>query len=199
MVAITAIFFYSVSIRRLEDAAMKALAATCVAAGAALLTLGPPLMAASPKNSPRPAAIQNLLDCRKIAEAADRLACFDKASAAMEQAETSGDLVSLDRAQRRAARRQAFGLPLPSLSFLDRGERPEEADRIIAKVASAEQNPYGRWTIKLDDGAVWRQIDDNTVDRPPHPGSTAEIRRASLGSFTMKLDGQFPIRVHRDS
>ena len=146
----------------------------------------------------RPLAIQHVIDCRKLTENAARLSCFDAAVAAMDQAEASGDLVSLDRAQRRAARRQAFGLPLPTLSFLDRGERPEEADRVVANIASASEDPYGKWTLKLDDGAVWRQIDDTTLDNPPHPGSTVEIRRGALGSFRLKVDGQFPFKAHRD-
>ena len=167
-----------------------ALAALLLASGA---SAAPP---AAPGRAP---AVQSVLDCRKIEDSAGRLACFDSAVAAMARAETTGDLVTVDRAQRRAARHQAFGLSLPSLAFLDRGERPEEVNRITAKVAAASRNPYGKWIVKLDDGAVWRQIDDNEVDRPPHPGSTAEIRRASLGSYTMKLDGQFAIRVHRDN
>ncbi len=150
--------------------------------------------------SPGPApAIQSVLQCRKVADSADRLACFDKAVAAMEHAEATGDLVTVDREQRRAARHQAFGLSLPTLSFLDRGEKPEDVDRIDAKVTSASQNPYGRWTIRLDDGAVWRQLGDDTLVRAPHPGSTAEIRRGVLGSFTMKIDGQYVGKVRRES
>ena len=156
-------------------------------------------MAANRPAPGRAPAVQTVLDCQKIADGGQRLACFDASVAAMERAESTGDLVTIDKEQRRAARHQAFGLPLPSLSFLDRGEKPEEVDRITAKVASASRDPYGKWTVKLDDGAVWRQIDDTEVDRPPHAGSTAEIRRAALGSFTMKLDGQFAIRVHRDN
>jgi len=156
--------------------------------------------AAAPRAAPgRAPAVQSVLDCRKIADGVQRLACFDSAVAAMANAEATGDLITVDRAQRRAARHQAFGLSLPSLAFLDRGEKPEEVDRITAKVAAASLNPYGKWIVRLDDGAVWRQIDDNAVDRPPHRGSVAEIRRASLGSYTMKLDGQFAIRVHRDN
>ncbi|MGI9169050.1 MAG: hypothetical protein ACR2FH_02570 [Caulobacteraceae bacterium] len=158
---------------------------------------GPALAASAARG--RPPAVQSVLDCRKIDDGAGRLACFDAAVAAMERAESSGDLVTVDRAQRRAARHQAFGLALPSLAFLDRGEKPEEVNRITARVVGASFNPYGKLIVKLDDGAVWRQIDDNAVDRPPHTGSTAEIRRASLGSYTMKPDGQFAIRVHRDN
>ncbi len=143
-------------------------------------------------------AIQSVYDCRAITDPMQRLACYDKAVAAMKSAEAAGDLVTVDREQRRAARHQAFGLSLPTLSFLDRGEKPEEVDRITAKVASASQDPYGKWLIRIEDGAVWRQIDDNTVDSPPHRGSIAEIRRGVLGSYTMKLDGQFAIKVHRD-
>jgi hypothetical protein len=156
-------------------------------------------MAASPLPAGRAAAVQTVLDCQKVEDGVQRLACFDAAVAAMVKAEAAGDLVTVDREQRRAARHQAFGLTLPSLAFLDRGEKPEEVDRITAKVASASRDPYGKWTIKLDDGAIWRQTDDNQVVRAPHPGSTAEIRKGALGSFNMKLDGQFPIKVHRDN
>ncbi len=152
-------------------------------------------VAATPMRAP---VVQAVLDCRKIEDGTARLACYDKAVAGVEQAEASGDLVTVDRAQRRAARHQAFGLYLPTLSFLDRGEKPEEVDRMTVTIDGASQSAYGKWTIRLDDGAVWRQIDDNPVDPPPHHGSTAVIRRGVLGSFTMKIDGQSAIKVHRD-
>ncbi|MHB8531018.1 MAG: hypothetical protein ACYC8V_16095 [Caulobacteraceae bacterium] len=146
----------------------------------------------------RAVTVQAVIDCRKIDDGPRRLVCYDKAVAAMGEAEAKGDLVTIDREQRRAARRQAFGLPLPSLSFLDRGEKPEEVNRIAVKIAGARQDAYGKWTIVLDDGAVWRQIDDNSLSRPPHAGSTADIRRAALGSFFVKIDGQQALRMHRD-
>lgn len=164
----------------------------------ALGAAGTPALARPPALPQQPAAVQRVLDCGKISADAARLACFDAAVAAMSQAEATGDLVAIDRGQRRAARRQAFGLPLPTLSFLDRGEKPEDADRIVAKVAIASQDPYGKWTLQLDDGAVWRQIDDTTLDKPPHAGSTVEIRRGLIGSFRLKVDDQFPFKAHRD-
>ncbi|HEV2363035.1 MAG TPA: hypothetical protein VGS12_02440 [Caulobacteraceae bacterium] len=169
------------------------------AARAVLLAMSAlfPLAARAAPPMPTPHAMQAVLDCRKVALPDARLACYDAAVAAMEKAETSGDLVTIDRAQRRAARRQAFGLPLPSLSFLERGERPEEAHRLEAKVASASQGPFGRWTIVLDTGAVWTQTDDFQPAREPHAGSTADIRAGVLGSFFMKIDGQQAIKVQR--
>src|SRR5579864_7763283 len=81
----------------------------CFAAGilAAAVAIGG-AKAPQPAGSP-PAVVQSLLDCRKLSDSAERLACYDKAAAAMASATTSGDLVALDREQRRAARRQAFG------------------------------------------------------------------------------------------
>ena len=117
----------------------------------------------------------------------------------MQQAETSGDLLTIDKEQRRAVRRQAFGLTLPSFTLFDRGEKPEEADRITVKIAGSSRTAFGKWVIKLDDGAIWRQTDDNELMNDPHPGSTAVIKRGALSSFFMNIDGQLAIRVHRDS
>jgi hypothetical protein len=144
-------------------------------------------------------AVQAVLACRTVKDDAARLDCFDKATAAMGEAETKGDLLTLDREQRRAVRKQAFGLTLPALNLFDRGEKPEEADRITATVASATQDPYGKWTIRLDDGAVWRQTDSNEISRPPHKGSTVVIKKGVLGSFFIDVDGQPGVRAHRDA
>ena len=128
-------------------------AALCLAG----LGLTGPAHAAKPPASP--AVVQSLLDCRKLADSAERLACYDKAAAAMESATANGDLVALDRAQRRAARRQAFGFTLPTLSFLDRGEKADEIDNLTATLAAVSEDPYCKLILRLDDGAVWRQTE----------------------------------------
>ena len=155
--------------------------------------------AAPPTAPARAPAVQAVIDCQAVSDGPLRLACFDKTVAGMAQAEAKGDLVTIDREQRRAVRRQAFGLILPSLAMFDRGERPEDADRISAKVKSAMHTGTGKWIIVLDDGAAWRQIDDNELYRSPHTGSDVVIRKAMLGSFFMNVDGQQAIRVHRDN
>src|SRR5579862_508325 len=118
-----------------------------------LMATSPAIAAKPPTPGVRAPAVQAVIDCRKIEDGVQRLACYDGAVAKMSDAEASGDLVTIDREQRRAARRQAFGLPLPSLSFLDRGEKPEDVDKVAVKIASAGQTPTGKWSIVLDDGA----------------------------------------------
>ena len=150
--------------------------------------------------APAPAAtVKAVLDCRNIAADAARLACFDAAVATMDKAQAKGDLLTLDQEQRRAVRRQSFGLTLPSFTLFDQGEKAEEADRLTAKVAGVSRLPRGAWVIRLEDGAVWRQIDEEELHRDPKPGSSALIRRAALGSFMMSIDGQPSMRVHRDN
>jgi hypothetical protein len=149
-----------------------------------------------PKTAP---ATEAVIGCRTLADDAQRLACYDKAVAAMAHAQSSGDLVTLDREQRRTVRRQAFGLSLPALTIFEKGDKPEEVDRLTATVGSAAQTAYGKWVIVLDDGAVWRQTDDTDLLRAPRKGSAVEIRKGVLGSFFVKVDGQAAFRAHRDN
>jgi hypothetical protein len=153
--------------------------------------------AAPAPSSAAAAPVQAVIACRSIAVDAQRLACFDKAVAAMGEAQTKGDLVTLDREQRRTVRRQAFGLSLPAFNLFDRGEKAEDVDRLTGTIASAREDGFGKWTVRLQDGAVWVQTDDSALGRPPHAGSTVVISKGVLGSFFMKIDGQQAVRARR--
>jgi hypothetical protein len=144
----------------------------------------------------RPAELERLMACRGMSDSAARLACFDAAAAALDTAESKGEVVVVNREQANRVKRQAFGLTLPSLSLFDRDdEAPMEA--LTATVKAASRNGDGRWVVTLEDGAVWMQTDQEPVPRQPRPGSQAEIRRAAMGSFFMKLDGQRAVRARR--
>jgi hypothetical protein len=153
--------------------------------------------AKAPKPMASPAVVQSLLNCRKLTDGAERLACYDKTAAAMESATASGDLVSIDREQRRKARRQAFGFTLPSLAFLERPGEEGEANHITAAVKVAYRGAQGEWIVELDDGATWRQTEAQELGRTPHPGSKVEISKGMLGSFFMTIDGQGAGRAKR--
>ncbi len=156
-----------------------------------------PAQAAPPKLN-RAAVLQSLLDCRTKTDSAERLACYDAAASAMDQAETKGDIVVVDRAQAREVRRQAFGFQMPSLTIFDRGEKPEQIDEVTGTIAKASMTPTGKWILRLEDGAVWRQIDGDPPNRDPKPGMPVKIKAASMGSYLLSVDGQRSFRVHRD-
>jgi len=164
-----------------------------LAAGAAVA--GPP---PSDMGANRAAVLQGLLDCRGKTDPGERLACFDQAAAAMDQAEKKGDIVVVDREQSRTLRRQAFGFTLPSLTLFDRGEKPEPIDQVAGVIASARAGGDGKWVLRLQDGAVWRQIDGEPPHRDPKAGMPVEIKAASLGSYMLSVDGQRAFRAHRD-
>ena len=143
------------------------------------------------------AVAKAISDCRKVADRDARLDCYDKASEAFEQAQTSGQVVVVDREQVRAVKRQAFGFSMPSLTLFARGPKEEQVDRITVKLAAAHQELNSRWVMTTEDQAVWRQIDDNELYIPPHAGSTVAIRKASLGSYFCNVDGQNAVRCTR--
>jgi hypothetical protein len=171
-------------------------AARLAALAGLAIALAPGLAAAADKPS-RAQAFQAVLDCKKVTDPAARLACYDAAAGKMDEAETKGDIVVIDRAQASAAHREAFGLHVPSLEFVAKALKPDEVDRLTGVVKSARADINGKWTLVLEDGARWRQISGD-LQRPPKAGSKVAIRRGSLGSFLMNVDEQASIKVHRD-
>jgi hypothetical protein len=171
------------------------LAAVILLAGAAV-----PGALAQPAAMPegRAAVVQKLTDCRKVADNAARLACYDAAAAALDTAEAKGDIVVVDREQARKVRRQAFGFRMPSITLFERGEKPEEIDTMTGVVAAARQNGMGHWVIRLEDGATWSQVDATDLFTDPKAGQPVKIRRASLGSYLMSIGNQRAIRVRRE-
>ncbi|TAJ69190.1 MAG: hypothetical protein EPO51_24475 [Phenylobacterium sp.] len=156
-----------------------------------------PAANAQPKPEARSAMLQKLVDCRKLTDESARLACYDQATVALDQAEAKGDIVVVDREQARKVRRQAFGFSVPSITLFERGESKEELENTTGVVAVARINGAGKWVIKLEDGAVWTQVDANELFRDPKPGMPVKIRQASMGSFLMTVDNTRAFRARR--
>lgn len=146
----------------------------------------------------RPELLSRLIDCRAIADASARLACYDAGAAALDSAEKQGDVVVIDREQVGVARRQLFGFALPSMPDLfQRGEQPDTLDAIETSLTRAGQYAEGKWTFTLADGSIWRQIDSEPVRFRNREGQAVRVRRAALGSFLLTVDGSRAVRVRR--
>lgn len=143
-----------------------------------------------------PPVLGRFAECRRLTDDRARLACYDDAAAAFDQAQTKGDIIVVDREQATQVRRQAFGLSLPSLSLLDRDGKGDPLDRINETVAKATQQANGRWLVEFESGAVWAQVDNEPVMRV-RTGSKAEVRKGALGSFFINIDGQRGFRAQR--
>lgn len=145
----------------------------------------------------RAQVFQGLMDCKGKSDPAERLACYDAAVGAMDVAEKKGDIVVVDREQAKAVRRQAFGFSLPSLAMFEKGESPEELDQVALKAERVYRGGDGKWVFELEGGAVWAQTDTEALFREPKAGSKVEIRKASMGSYFMNVDGQRAVRARR--
>lgn len=164
---------------------------------AAIALAAAPALAAEPAEPAEPAVIAALKACRAITADAERLACYDKAAQSVTKAQETGEVIIIDKQAARAARRQAFGLELPTLSILDKGADKAETDKLQSVVKSARVDGEQRLVVTLEDGAVWRQIDDTMLGKPPKAGDTIEVRKAAMGSYMMKIGSQPAIRVRR--
>jgi len=143
-------------------------------------------------------ALSGLNKCAEVADVGPRAACYDAALAALSQAVQSGEVVIVQRKEAQAAQQSVFGLNLPALTIFDRsGKDSAPLASVVGEAKQVYHDHAGKWTVVLTDGAVWRQIDDEPILRAPRAGSQIEIRKAALGSFFMKVDGQRAVRAKR--
>lgn len=141
-----------------------------------------------------PSQVQRLLACRSITASDQRLACYDRESAAMDQAIASKDLVLIDKEKARAAGRSLFGFSIPNFGGLFGSGG--EINQIDGTIKATGHNLDGGWVITLDDGSVWTQTDD-WPGLDARPGKKVIVKRGVLGSFWLSIPGQNGIKVKR--
>lgn len=162
-------------------------------AGAAVA--GTAVWAADEKDeAPTPPVFQAVLDCEKLADPQQRLACFDSAVAAMSSASRNRELAVFDRSTMREARRGIFGLGLPKLKIFG-GDKSEEVTQIDSTITGLRTANDGMPIFILADGARWKQTEGRNVY--PRVGNAIHIRRAALGSYMANVDKQPGVRVMR--
>ena len=157
------------------------------------------------QGAPEPVeAVAAALACRGLDDAAEKLACFERAATGLEAAFPDAALPDEERREVVEERRQRriidlFGFArgsdearevaradLPSQSVQVDEEAVREIELAVAQVS---RTPNGKALIVLENGQVWRQTDSDST-RVPMRDSTksAEIRRKLFGSYSMRLD-----------
>ena len=128
--------------------------------GAAAALAGPATAQDKIGDGPPPAQIRSLLDCRGLADSAERLACYDGAAAQISDAIAKKDLVAFDRESVRRTKRGLFGLSLPDLGIFGEDdevvEGPTAGGRIETlppRVGTGSSGSYtnlsGLWSLGL--------------------------------------------------
>ncbi len=166
-----------------------------VVAGVYGLTVASTAHASPPPEQAPPEQVQRLIHCRAETDPAQRLACFDRESAAMEAAIQAKNLVVVDKQKARAAKRSLFGFSVPDFGGIF-GGGDDEVAQIESTIKSTGHNADGGWIIELSDGSVWSQTDD-WPGLDPRRGKTVIVKRGALGTFRLFIPGQNGIKVKR--
>ena len=140
--------------------------------------------------------LAELQSCRSILVPMERLACFDRASATLVAARDSGDVRLVDRAEIQQTRRGLFGFTLPKLEIFGSGTG-EEMDMLESTITGVGR--YGRngYRIQIEEGSVWQIDSAPSRLRTPRPGDQIVLKRASLGSFFIRIAGQIGVKGKR--
>lgn len=144
------------------------------------------------------ATVDAVVACQSEQDDQARLRCFDAAAAALQQAQSSGSIVVVDKADVRRTRRSLFGFALPKLPFFSGDDTADEAPQELeAKIASARSLGNDKWQFALDSGAVWQTTQPSPYFRTPKPGQTVKLKKGSLGAYFASVDGGRPVRAMR--
>jgi hypothetical protein len=169
---------------------------------AALFALSAPSygVAAEPP-APMAKQITALQACRTKTETADRLACYDKAVDDLSAATASQDLMVIERADVRKARKGLFGFSLPRIGFLAgrEGNKEDEADavRFEGKILSSREMSQGGWQFTVEGGAIWMTLETSFSFKTPAPDRIVLIERGALGSYSARVGNGGWVRVKR--
>lgn len=164
-------------------------------------------------------ALTQMLACRNVVDATQRLACFDRESAraagapaspaappqsasasrsaaisqseAVPQSATASPSQTLDAGQR-------FGLPEKTVEKREvaAGTRTADASRIQAHISRLSTAADGREVFTLDNDQVWQQVSPEG-DLLAKSGETVTLSRALLGSFWLETEHGRGCKVKR--
>jgi hypothetical protein len=172
--------------------------ATLIALGLAGAHAGT-AFAGEDKSSDPPELYRKLANCRTIADATQRLACFDAASAELDAAVSRKDVYMVDKQQVQKTRRTLFGLPLPDLGLFGGDKDGDDAGAIsqIESTISAVRSRGVDLLITIAEGSTWLQQEGTMAAISPKPGMSVTIKRGALGSYWLKVGNQPATKVRR--
>ena len=152
------------------------------------------------------------LDCVNITAADERLACFDAAYATQEKSASeppqaaavapAAAVVAAPSLAVITATEEEFGLPQvagKARTEEEFGLKQSQVETLRSRITSVERGPLDRLTFYLENGQVWKQIEDTYgLFRVRQDPAFAVITHASLGSFKLTVEGgSRSIRVKR--
>jgi len=158
------------------------------------LVVAVPASAQKMPKTATPKLFEDVVQCRSIADSAQRLACYDRGVAALDTAQKTNELYVADKEAMKEARRGLFGFSMPKLKIFgdeDLGDL-DELETTITAVSSGQRG----YVFTLADGARWMQTDKKYMDKPK-VGAKIRVSKAALGSYMASINGKPGFRVER--
>lgn len=149
------------------------------------------------------ASLSKVYACADIKDGAQRLACYDAAVASFRQAEEGGNVAVVSKEQIQQVEKDAFGLEVPAANVLaaktltPKNEKRQPLEHLSLPVKSVQPQRDGTLVFVMENGQVWKQIDTMKIARTGDGPWTAEIKKAAMGTFMLKLDKLTAVRVER--
>lgn len=143
-----------------------------------------------------PASVRTVIACRSLTDGVARLACFDRSVGDLQTAVGGGELLMFSSKEVREARRSLFGFSVPKLPFFGNEKEELEFQSTIAAIRSLG---YGKWQVRLQDGAWWETTEATRDREAPMNGAKIRIRKGALGNHFMSIGGMGTVRARRIS
>jgi hypothetical protein len=140
--------------------------------------------------------LEGLKSCQEITDDPLRLQCYDNAVGRVIIASAAGEVRIIDSEDVEKTRRGLFGFSLPKIDLF--GSEEEEAELLESVVTNVRVE--GRNTVFLtiaEGGAVWRIPGAKPIVLSTKPGDTVEFKKASLGSYFVRINGRLGVKGRR--
>lgn len=159
--------------------------------GFALLAIACP--AAGQDQTAQDRYLDELRACQAIESDPARLACFDKSVGSIVSATQSGELQVVEKEQLEKTRRGMFGFTLPKLGLFSGKDDLE----LLQSTITGVKGTRGGWIITIEEGSVWQMNNVPSRLNAPQVGDPVEFKKAALGSYFIRIDGQIGVKGRR--
>ena len=139
--------------------------------------------------------IDALRSCQSETDAALRLACYDLATRNVLAMIDDGKAQVVTTEEVERTRRGLFGFSMPKLGLFSSkdGQDIELLESTITRVRQSRRS----YEITIEEGSVWQIANAPPRLRAPQPGDPVAFKKASLGSFFIRIDGQMGVKGKR--
>ncbi len=146
-----------------------------------------------------PDHLEALKTCQEIVDPTARLTCFDRAVATMVAATDEGKLRLVDEEDVRKTRRRLFGFSLPDIGIFGGGDgEDDELDMLESTVTRIVSIYRDTVVFEIEEGSVWQMSDAPArIIRRLDPGTPVVFKKAALGSYFIRVDGQTGVKGKR--